>query len=143
MSSPSSSGRGVLDTSVVILLPRIIRAGCLPDEPVITTATLAELAAGPHVAGDDAERARRQAQVQLAESTFVALPFDEAAARAFGPVAASLRRSGRKRSARAFDALIAAIAVANGLAVHTANPSDFEGIDGLEVVPLTDADLEA
>ena len=32
--------------------------------------------------------------------------------------------------------MIAAIAVANDLPVHTNNPSDFEGIDGLHVVAV-------
>lgn len=37
--------------------------------------------------------------------------------------------------------MIAATAVANGLAVYTCNPTDFSGIDGLEVVavPMPDA----
>ena len=54
-------------------------------------------------------------------------------------MAASLRRSGRKPAARAFDALIAATAVANQLALYTCNPRDYEGIDDLEVVELTPA----
>jgi tRNA(fMet)-specific endonuclease VapC len=58
------------------------------------------------------------------------------AARAFGRVAASLRRAGRKTNARAYDAMIAAIALANSLPVYTCNPGDFVGIDGLEVVPV-------
>ena len=60
-------------------------------------------------------RARRQRHLQLAEASFEALPFDAAAARAFGSVSASLRSHGRKTSARAFDALIAATALADGL----------------------------
>ena len=59
-----------------------------------------------------------------------------AAARAFASVAASLRRAGRKTAARAYDAMIAAIAIANELPLYTCNPSDFEGIDGLTVVAL-------
>lgn len=136
MSPPAHHRRGILDTSAVLLLPRIADATCLPEGPVITSITLAELAAGPPAAGDAAERARRQVEVQLAESTFEALPFDDAAARAFGTVSASLRESGRKRSARAFDALIAAIAIANALPVHTANPDDFATIAGLTVVAI-------
>lgn len=57
-----------------------------------------------------------------------------AAARAFGLVAASLRRSGRKTAARAYDAMIAAIAIANGLPLYTANPADFTGIEDLAVI---------
>lgn len=37
---------------------------------------------------------------------------------------------------RAYDAMIAATAVANDLAVHTCNPDDFAGIDGLSVVAV-------
>jgi predicted nucleic acid-binding protein len=86
------------------------------------------------VAAEDGERSRRQAHLQQAEADFVPLPFDAGAARAFGGVAASLRRAGRKTAARAYDAMIAAIAIANDLPVYTCNPNDFAGIDGLEVV---------
>jgi hypothetical protein len=48
-----------------------------------------------------------------------------------------LRGGGRKVSARTFDALIAAIAISNGLAVHTCNPADFTEIDRLEVVAVS------
>jgi predicted nucleic acid-binding protein len=75
----------------------------------------------------------RQAHLQLAESSFRPLPFDVAAARRFGGVAASLRRYGRKPAARAYDALIAAVALSNELPLYTVNPADFRGIDGLIV----------
>jgi len=126
--------RGILDTSTVILLPQLDHATALPEEPLITTVTLAELSVGPLVAKDDAERAARQAQLQQAEADFTPLPFDAAAARAFARVAASLRRSGRKPAARTYDAMIAATAVANELPVYTAHPADFRDIDGLVVV---------
>jgi tRNA(fMet)-specific endonuclease VapC len=128
--------RGVLDTSVVIAMRGITDPSALPSEPLITTVTLAELSAGPLVARDERERAARQAHLQQAEADFDPLPFDRASARAFGQVAASLRRSGRKTAARAYDALIAATAMANGLPVYTCNAADFEGIDGLRVVPV-------
>ncbi|MEA2147762.1 MAG: hypothetical protein QOG59_3349 [Solirubrobacteraceae bacterium] len=130
------SARGVLDTSAVIMLARFEDASALPQEPLITAVTLAELSVGPLVAKDEQERAARQAHLQQAESDFDPLPFDAAAARAFGQVAASLRRAGRKPAARAYDAMIAAIALANGLPVYTCNPADFAGIDDLELVPL-------
>ncbi len=143
--------RGVLDTSTVILLQRLTDATALPAEPLITAVTLAELSVGPLVAGEESERVARQAHLQQAEADFDPLPFDVSAARAFGGVAASLRRSGRwpkrgcspeasvprlRSTARAYDAMIAATAVANGLPVYTCNPSDFSGIDGLEVVAV-------
>jgi len=133
--------QGVLDTSTVILLRRLADADALPAEPLITTVTLAELSVGPHVTDDPRERAARQAHLQQAESDFVPLPFDVDAARAFGAVAAS-RRAGRKTSARTYDAMIAATALANRLPVCTCNPDDFVGIDGLQVVavPVPDVD---
>lgn len=108
-------GRGVLDTSTVIMLSRIADADALPAEPLITAVTLAELSVGPLVAKTDEERAGRQAHVQQAEADFDPLPFDAPAARAFGRVAASLRRAGRKPAARAYDAMIAATAISRDL----------------------------
>lgn len=131
---------GVLDTSTLILLGRITAIDALPDAAFITAVTLAELSVGPLVATTDEDRAARQAHLQAAEADFDPLPFDAAAARSFGGVAASLRRSGRKATARAYDAMIAATAVAAELPVYTCNPSDFIGIDGLEVVEVPHPD---
>jgi tRNA(fMet)-specific endonuclease VapC len=128
--------RGILDTSTVILLPRLTDAARLPIEPLITTVTLAELSVGPLVAKDEQERAARQAHLQQAEADFDPLPFDAAAACAFGRVAASLCRAGRKSTARSYDAMIAATALANDLSVYTCNPDDFSGIDDLNVVAV-------
>lgn len=132
----SHGSRGVLDTSTLILLSRIDDPHKLPDEPMITAVTLAELSVGPLVAENEEVRAARQAHVQQAEADFDPLPFDATAARAFGGVAASLRRAGRKPAARAYDAMIAATAIANDIPLYTCNPSDFAGIDGLIVVPV-------
>ena len=128
--------RGILDTSAVIALRDITDPSALPVEPLITAVTLAELSAGPLVARDERERAARQVHLQEAEADFDPLPFDRASARAFGQVAASLRASGRKTAARAYDALIAATALAHQLPVYTCNPADFDKIDGLTVVPV-------
>jgi tRNA(fMet)-specific endonuclease VapC len=128
--------RGVLDTSTVILLRSITDPSTLPKQPLITAVTLAELSVGPLVATNEQERAARQAHLQQAEADFDPLPFDAEAARAFGQVAASLRRSGRKVAARSYDAMIAATAISNYLAVHTCNPAHFEGIDGLTVIAV-------
>lgn len=131
-----TSDRGVLDTSTLILLPRLSEHASLPTEPLITAITLAELSLGPLLASGDEERAARQAHVQQAEADFDPLPFDASAARAFGRVAASLRQSGREPAARAYDALIAATALSRGLPIFTCNPEDFAGIDGLDVVAV-------
>lgn len=132
--------QGILDTSTLILLGRIDDPETLPEEPLITTVTLAELSVGPLVATTERERAARQAHLQLAEADFDPLPLDAAAARSLGIVAASLRRSGRKPAARTNDAMIAAIAISKRLPVHTCDPTDFEGIDGLEVIAVPHPD---
>ena len=129
----AATRRGLLDTSVVLVLSRLDDPRVLPAEPLITAVTLAELTVGPLVARTDDERAARLAQLQQVEADFVPLPFDAAAARAFGRVAAALRHAGRKVSARSYDAMIAAIGLANGLPVYTCNPGDLGGIPGLEV----------
>ncbi len=128
--------QGVLDTSTLILLGRITDVDALPSEPLITSITLAELSVGPLVASTDEARAARQAHLQQAEADFDPLPFDTAAARSFGQVAASLRGAGRTPAARAYDAMIAAVCIANGLPIHTCNPDDFRGIAGLVLVAV-------
>lgn len=123
---------GLLDTSVVIDL-----AGCdpevLPRDPFISSVTLAELGVGPLVARSPEDRQQRQHVLQLVESSFDALPFDSSCARHFAAVAAALRESGRKHTARAFDALIASTAMAHDMPLYTKNPDDFMGVAGLDV----------
>jgi tRNA(fMet)-specific endonuclease VapC len=137
-----ASSVGLLDTSTVILLGRIEDPDALPDESVISAVTLAELSVGPHVAGTEAERIARHAHLQQAENDFDVVAFDAAAARAFGAVAGALRTAGRKKAARAYDALIAATTIANGLPLFTCDPGDFAGIPALDLraVPHPDAD---
>lgn len=78
-------------------------------------------------------------RLQVAEATFDQLPFDAAAARAYGRVYAALVTMGRKaRGRRALDMLIAATALANELPLYTCNADDFEGLEELiEVVAVT------
>jgi len=128
---------GLLDTSTLILLGRVADPSELPDIPSISAVTLAELSVGPLVAKDPHERAARQAHLQLAEADFDPIPFDASAARAFAQVAQSLREAGRKPTARAFDALIAATAISRDLPLHTCNPDDFAGIPQLDLRPVT------
>ena len=91
-----------------------------------------------------AERIARQAHLQQAENDFDVIAFDAGAARAFGAVAGALRMAGRKKEARAYDALIAATAISERLPLYTCNPDDFEGIPGLDlrIVPHPDAKNE-
>lgn len=126
---------GLLDTNTVILMAGIAPSD-LPEKPLISAITIAELSVGPLIATDEEVRAVRLGHLQQADADYESLPFDTAAARAFGQVAASMRRAGRTSAARAYDAMLAAVAVANGLPLYTCNPADFEGIDGLTVVAV-------
>lgn len=122
---------GLLDTSVVVALGSLSDSRVLPRRCFISAITLAELSVGPLVAKSPGERIARQAVLQQVEADFQPLPFDDSAARAFGRVAAQLRNTGRKTTARAYDALIAATALANDLPVFTRNLDDFSGIESL------------
>lgn len=135
-------GGGILDTSTVILAPRLGDDVDLPEHPSITAITLAELSIGPLVAADEHEGAVRLGHLQAAEATFDAIPFDAEAARAYARVGASLRQRGRKVKARAFDALIASIAISRDLPIYTCNPDDFEGIEELVVVAVPHPDRD-
>ena len=58
----------MLDTSVGIDLPDPVVVAALPETTAISVVTLAELAAGPLVTDDAAERARRQRHLQEVEA---------------------------------------------------------------------------
>ena len=123
---------------MVIALSRV-SSSLLPEEGAISAITFAELSAGPHATEDLEERARRQDRLQRVETTFDPIPFDGAAARAYGRVYASVAAAGRKaRGRRALDLLIAATALALELPLYTCNPADFAGLgDLLEVVTVS------
>lgn len=127
---PERLARALLDTSVVIDLDHI-RAEALPIQVAVSVVTMAELAAGPAAASDDAERARRQDRLQRAEAAFDPLPVDTEAARAYGRVYAAVRAHGRNPRRRFADLLIAAVALANALPLVTRNAADFAGLDDL------------
>ena len=122
---------GLLDTSVVIDWDDPAVAAALPDEAAVSAITLAELAAGPHLASTGNEGARRQARLQQVEAAFEPLPFDVVAARSYGQVVAALSEAGRSHRRRVADMLIAATAHANKLDLYTRNPDDFAGLGSL------------
>lgn len=128
-----SAARGLIDTNIVIHLAGL-DPGELPPEMVISAITLAELSAGPHHASDPAERARRMSVLQHAESTFDPLPFDPAAARAFGQVSSAVLAAGRQPRGRIANLLIAATALACQLPLYTTNPADFAALGDLITV---------
>ncbi len=130
MTEPTEPRRGLLDTSVVIDL-HVIDPSRLPDESSIAAVTLAELAAGPHAAQTDDERARRQDRLQWAAATWDPLPFDADVARVYGRIFAAVKAAGRTTRPRLADLFIAATAAAHGLSLYTRNPGDFVGLESL------------
>jgi predicted nucleic acid-binding protein len=131
--------QGLLDTSVVIAMPRLDRSR-LPGEMAVSAITFAELTAGPHATEDLEERARRQDQLQRVQRTFDPIPFDADAAQAYGRIFASVVARGRKaRGRRAIDLLIAATALASDMPLYTCNPADFDGLGGLIDVVAVDS----
>ena len=128
---PEPVARALVDTSVIIDLEQLDPSE-LPEELVVSAITFAELAAGPHATNDPDERARRQDRLQRTEATFDPLPFDDAAARAYGRVYAAVAATRRKaRGRRALDLLLAASALGSGLPLFTRNPNDFDGLEQL------------
>ena len=112
-----------------------IDAELFPIEVSVTAITMAELAAGPHATTDLSERARRQDRLPRAEAVFDPLPFDNAAARAYGRIYAAVLTGGREaRRARAVDLLIAAIACSEQLPLYTRNPDDFKALGDLVTI---------
>jgi len=129
--------RGVLDTSVIIDLASISPSE-LPAEASITALTVAELTAGPLSTADALERSRRLERLQWVESTFEPIPFDVAAARAYGRICAvALAAKQKPRGSRAVDLLIAATALSRALPLFTRNAADFKGLaDLMEIVAV-------
>lgn len=125
---------GLLDTSVIIDWndPAVLEA--VPDEVAVSAISVAELAAGPHLASSAAEAASRQARLQEVESKLEPIPFDAAAARSYGQIVAAAAEAGRKHRRRVADLMIAATAHASGLALYTRNIDDFAGLERLLTV---------
>ncbi len=131
------SGRGLLDTSVVIRYDEVDPVR-LPAEIAISTLTLAELTAGPHAAADDLQRARRQHRLQRFEAEIEPLSFNSECARAYGSIYVATIAVGRKpRGGRSIDLMIAATALAHQLPLYTLNPKDLRGLEQLiEIVDV-------
>jgi predicted nucleic acid-binding protein len=120
--------RILLDTCVVIRLEEIDFGDLVDAEPAISAVTVAELAYGLDV-DDPVERFARTERYYAALEMFEVLPFDTAAAKIYGTLAALVRRSGRSARPRRMDLQIAATAAANGMPVLTRNYKDFIGLE--------------
>ncbi len=125
--------RYMLDTNICIYLmknqPEQVAkrfAECFVGDVVMSAITFAELEYGVAVS---ANRAReRRSLAALAEDILV-MPFDSAAAGAYGPI----REATRERKKDQLDKLIAAHAVALGVVLVTNNERDFAAYPGLRV----------
>lgn len=128
---------GLLDTSVIVDWHDPVVAAALPAELAISAITVAELAAGTHLARGPVQASQHQARLQEVEARFEPIPFDGSAALSYGLVAAAVVAAGRTTRRRFADLLIAATAHANALPLYTRNSEDFAGLDDLiEVVGI-------
>lgn len=128
--------RGLLDTCVVVDLASI-PAGELPVRPVVSTVTVAEIAAGVQTAVDPVQRSLRVTQLLMVEANLDPLEFGNEAARAYGNMVALVVAAGRNPRPRMFDLMIAATAAAHNLPLYTRNIDDFKGLESqLTVVPV-------
>ncbi len=124
----------MLDTNICIYLmkhqPPQVRArfaDCFVGDVVISAITLAELEFGVACSGES--QARNQAALDSLLEDILVAPFEERAARAYGP----LRAANRERNKDALDKLIASHAMALGVTLVTNNEADFAAFSGLVV----------
>ena len=105
------------DTSVFVAAEQRRAVGVPPPgDARISVATLTELGVGVRRAESDSLRSLRQATLDRARR-FIALPYDEIVAAHLAELLATARQRGRR--AGAMDAIIAATALAHGLAIWT------------------------
>ena len=137
MVSNREVSRGLLDTSVLVAIEngRSLRTEAMPETTAISVVTKAELRMGIFAAEDVETRDRRLVTFELA-NRIVALPVDEAVARAWAQMRAYVGASGEKVEVN--DMWIAATAAAHEIPVLTQD-GDFDalnGVTGLTVIPV-------
>jgi len=123
----------MLDTNICIYLikrqpPAVARrfAECRVGDVVMSAITCAELEYGVTASADlDTNRAALQALIE----DIPVMPFDPAAAEAYGPIRLATRQSRQDH----LDKLIAAHAVSLGVTLVTNNEKDFARYPGLSV----------
>jgi tRNA(fMet)-specific endonuclease VapC len=111
------------------LLPLIRRLAQVPPPEQFTTAvTLGELLYG--AARRDSDRLRSRVS-ELVRGALTVLPFDERAAKVYGPLRAQLEAEGRRLDEP--DMRIASIALSRELTLVTGNVRHFDRVPGLTV----------
>ncbi len=127
----------LIDSSVLIDVERgSLELGNLPREAheteiAISAVTASELLHGVHRASNKSVRARREACVERLLEAWPVIPFDLTAARMHAKVWAEL--AARRVSIGAYDLMIRATAIANGLDFVTRDKRSFPKIPGLNV----------
>ncbi|WP_342750043.1 PIN domain-containing protein [Prauserella shujinwangii] len=120
----------LLDTCAVIDLDQLDLGDLAQARPLVSAVSIGELAYGLDV-DDPVERAARTERYYAALRRFEVVPFDTAAAKVYGTMAALVRRAGRSPRPRRLDLQIAATAAASRLPLVTRNAADFAGLDRL------------
>jgi predicted nucleic acid-binding protein len=125
-------GDYLMDTSVFVAAEQGRSLREAPDGAArISVATLTELLVGVGRATDGPLRTLREATLERA-GKFIALPYDETVARRLATLLVAARD--QRRRAGAMDAIVAATALAHGLAVWTQD-------DDFDVLAELDPDL--
>jgi predicted nucleic acid-binding protein len=132
-----SPGRAVVDTSVLIASEtgRAVDESGLPEDPVMSVVTLAELHAGVLAAPDSESRARRMATLNR-YALIEVLDVTEVVATEWARLRVHLAERGRRVNVN--DLWIAASAVAHRLPIVTQDDDldPLEGVRGLVVVKV-------
>lgn len=132
----SSTGRILLDTSVIIDLERVDLGDHAGAQGAVSAVTVAELAYGADTP-DPIERLARAERYHAILNHFDVLAFDLASAKLYGVLASLVRQHGRNPRPRRIDLQIAATAAAHELPLLTRNAGDFAGLERVvEVVPV-------
>lgn len=126
--------RAILDTNLLIS-GDLVQPGY---EATVSSLSWAELGYGVRKAPDELERARRERRLgRLRAILGEGIPFDDAAAEAYGSACGLVLGTGRDVRGRAIDLMIAATAAAHGAAVITRNPKGFIGLEGfVEIIAV-------
>ena len=127
----------LIDTSVLVIAERrglSLERALGEEDRAISAITASELLHGVHRARDEGVRARRLAFVEHLISSIEPLPITTSVARTHAEIWAGLERRGEVIGAH--DMWIAATAVSHGMAVATANATEFGRVPGLAVVTL-------
>lgn len=101
-----------------------------PGSAYLCSVALAELLYGAHHS-HPALTSMHLNLIAVLQQRFDSLPFDDAAAEAYGKIRAHLRRLGTPIGPN--DLMIAAIALANGFTVVTHNTAEFSRVPGLSL----------